>query len=168
VSSIIISFKDRGRTAIAGFLARRMLVLLERFAPAPFQLVPVPTRRSSIAKRGFDHTKFLTKEIGRQSGHPVLVGALSLRRDTSDQRELGVAERRGNLYQSMECNPWVSNSSSGSNLRSLPVVLVDDVVTTGASMLEAKRALQSAGFEVLGFITIAETVAKNQRNLENR
>jgi predicted amidophosphoribosyltransferase len=42
-----------------------------------------------------------------------------------------------------------------------PVVLVDDVVTTGATLLEGRRALMQAGVEVIGFVTIAETLAKS-------
>jgi predicted amidophosphoribosyltransferase len=40
------------------------------------------------------------------------------------------------------------------------VVLVDDVVTTGASLREAERAMKAAGNQVLGFLTIAETLLK--------
>jgi predicted amidophosphoribosyltransferase len=45
------------------------------------------------------------------------------------------------------------------------VILVDDIVTTGASLTEAKRCLEGAGFPVLGFVAFAETLPRNFQKL---
>jgi predicted amidophosphoribosyltransferase len=87
--------------------------------------------------------------LQEQTGVSVTKGVLSFAREASDQRNLGVRGRSANLANSMVAKPL-----------NRPVVLVDDVVTTGATLLEGRRALMQAGVEVLGFVTIAETLAK--------
>lgn len=70
-------------------------------------------------------------------------------RQPEDQRRLGEQARFTNLHEAMS---YRSASSVGSE-----VVLIDDVVTTGATLLEAARAVTSAGDVVVGFMTFAQT-----------
>ena len=114
------------------------------------KLVSMPVRAAALKRRGFDHARTLALALQAQTGASVAKGALTFARQASDQRKLGVRGRSTNLADSMVAKPL-----------NRPVVLVDDVVTTGATLLEARRALMQAGVEVLGFLTIAETLAKS-------
>ena len=113
-------------------------------------LVSMPVRAAAIKKRGFDHARTLALALQAQTGVPVVKSALAFTREASDQRNLGVRGRSANLANSMVARTITR-----------PVVLIDDVVTTGATLLEARRALMAAGVRVLGFVAIAETLAKS-------
>lgn len=112
-------------------------------------LVPMPVRTGALKKRGFDHGRKLALAVQRQTGVSVAKNLLSFTRDARDQRNLSLEGRASNLAGSMKAEST-----------HLPVVLIDDVVTTGATLTEARRALEHRGVRVLGFITIAETLAK--------
>jgi predicted amidophosphoribosyltransferase len=86
----------------------------------------------------------LARRRGLKSNH-----ALIFVKKIADQSGLSRAERELNLRDSMLAKPVVG-----------PVWLVDDVVTTGASIREAVRAMEFAGNQVTGFVTIAETILK--------
>jgi predicted amidophosphoribosyltransferase len=151
-ASAIIAFKDRGRTATKVWLARGLAPLLQNYLSQHpnLSLVSMPVRAAAIKRRGFDHARTLALALQAQTGVSVAKGALTFARQASDQRNLGVRGRSANLAFSMVAKPLKR-----------PVVLVDDVVTTGATLLEGRRALLQAGVEVIGFVTIAETLANS-------
>ena len=94
----------------------------------------VPATSEAFARRGFDHMELVSSALSGFLGVPVL-DALA-RRAARDQRELGREERASNLLGTMEVVQDVS---------SLHLLLVDDVITTGASICEAARALLERG-----------------------
>ena len=112
-------------------------------------LVGLPSAASATRKRGFVPAELFAERLARrrslQSAH-----ALVFARKIADQASLSKADREANLAGSMLAKPVHG-----------PIVLVDDVITTGASMREAARAMAAAGNQVVGFITIAETILKN-------
>jgi predicted amidophosphoribosyltransferase len=152
VASAIIAFKDRGRTATKRMFATRLAGVLQNYLRVypDLILVPMPVRKSALKKRGFDHGRTLALAVQSQTGASVGKNLLTFAREAQDQRNLGISKRAANLANSMTARPI-----------SKPVVLIDDVITTGATLAEAKRALESSGAHVLGFITIAETMAKS-------
>ena len=68
-----------------------------------------------------------------------------------DQSGLSIEQRKSNLSGSMQASRDVLGQR---------VILLDDVVTTGATLLEAARAIAAAGGEVVGFLTFSETILK--------
>lgn len=94
----------------------------------------VPATPQAFARRGFDHMELVSRELSSMVGVPV--ADLLVRESPRDQRELGREERAGNLEGTIS----VIDDVAG-----LDVLLADDVVTTGASMREAARALLSRG-----------------------
>lgn len=151
-ASAIIAFKDRGRTATKHWFAKSLAPLLQNYLPENpnLALVSMPVRAAAIKRRGFDHSRTLALAVQSQTGVSVAKKVLSFSREATDQRNLGIRGRSANLANSMVARPIKR-----------PVVLIDDVVTTGATLLEARRALLVAGVEVLGFIAIAETLSKS-------
>ena len=152
VVNLVLSFKDRGRTALSSYLARLLLPALEKYRAANPKLVSLPSSRSAIIRRGFDSNAVLLRRLSKVSGLARAPRAISLTRQPGDQRGLTAEDRVLNLHGTM-----VAKKGSG------PVLLVDDVVTSGASILEGRRALIAAGFEVVGFITIAETLLEKSK-----
>ncbi len=116
-------------------------------------LVPVPSRPAVVRRRGHDPVLRMTRRaagILRGGGVPAsVVPGLRPGRAVADQAGLGSAKRAANLAGALEaCRPVP---------RSGPVVVVDDVLTTGATAREAQRALQDEGWDVRGVAVVAAT-----------
>ena len=115
-------------------------------------LVPVPSAGRAVRERGLDATRTLARAAARRLTHPArvtVVSALAQARRVQDQAGLTAGERRRNLAGGFRIRRAVDG---------LPVVVVDDVVTTGSSLTEAVRVLETAGVNVLGAATVAATV----------
>ncbi len=154
LANVILAFKDRGRTAMAPYLARQLVMSVEHIDQDAATLVALPSSHGAIIRRGYDANWLLAKALSKVSGLPVAKSLLSFDRQPADQRSLSAAERVANLKFTMK-----SPKGQGK------LILVDDVVTTGASLLEGRRALIDAGFSVIGFATIAETLLQKPVNI---
>jgi predicted amidophosphoribosyltransferase len=147
-AALLTAIKDHGQTSLLGpvGLAMGRVVAARYAASSPVALLPVPSSRASVRRRGVNLGAMLAARVSRQSGLPVSRG-LKLVRDTADQRSLGAEQRFANLHGSMRFEP---QGEPG-------LVLIDDVTTTGATILEAFRAVSEADGQVLGFVTFAHT-----------
>lgn len=142
---ILLAFKEEGRTDVARPLARPLTaaVLAAAAAHPVAVVVPVPTSRAGYRRRGYDPVRLLLRRAGI-GAERMLVPA----RTTSVQKALGREERARNLTGALRARP----SAAGRD-----VVLVDDVLTTGATLEEAARAVEAAGGRVVGAATLAFT-----------
>ena len=106
-------------------------------APRPEALVPVPLHRRRLRRRGYDQALELARPLARTLGIPLHADLLSRQRATAPQSELDAAARQRNLRNAFAVPPN----------RAMPqhVALVDDVMTTGATLRAAARALLKAG-----------------------
>lgn len=121
-------------------LARPLAEILAGFIPEEeFVLVPLPTVRRHIRMRGFDHIDRLTEELGRLRGLETL---RALRRG-NDAVQVGASEEKRREQAKTAYLP----AEGAAIRRDAKYLLVDDVITTGASMTEAARALRAAGAE---------------------
>lgn len=109
--------------------------------PGPL-LVPVPTSAAAFRRRGVRVVELVMRRAGAPHAR-----VLRHARRVADQRTLGRAERGRNVAESMRCV----------ELDGASVLLIDDVVTTGATLGEASRAIVAAGGRVLGAATVAST-----------
>jgi predicted amidophosphoribosyltransferase len=113
-------------------------------------LVPVPSSPAAVRARGQDHARRLARAAARTLPGVPARPLLRLTRAVADQAGLDTAARARNLSGAL-----TARASAG-----LRVVVVDDVVTTGATLAEATRALQAAGAQVLGAAVVAATVRR--------
>ncbi|MFC7184965.1 ComF family protein, partial [Kitasatospora paranensis] len=115
--------------------------------------------RAAVRARGHDPTLRLARAAARElrrGGLPAR--ALPVQRQVRpvhDQAGLGAAERRRNLHGALGVAPGRTGRLAGR-----PVVLVDDLVTTGASLADAARALHEAGCPARAAATVAATVRR--------
>ena len=142
VRDAIAEFK-RGRRAFAEDLAAPAFPLVD----AGTTLVPIPTTRARRVERGFDQTRLLTRILRRRCG--ARVEELLVRRPGPAQHGRTREER---LAFANRFRVRRGRNASGENL-----TLFDDVRTTGATLVDAARTLEDAGFEVAGALTIAWT-----------
>ena len=107
----------------------------------------MPSSRAAARRRGGDHVHRLARRAGRRLGVPI-VPALRLVRAVRDSAGLGAGERHANLSGAMAARPAMPGVTA---------VIVDDIVTSGATLAESIRALRSAGWLVAGAATVAVT-----------
>lgn len=105
----------------------------------PDVVVPVPTTARRRATRGYNQAALLAEVVASSLSRPM-VDALTRRRATSSQTSLAPAERRDNVK-----GAFALASGAGRDLDGGDVLLVDDVLTTGATALEAARTLVGGG-----------------------
>ena len=125
-------------------------------------LVPIPSRRSASRKRGRNFLSEIAKEVASNSATNIKVCKIQLlthSRNVQDQSALNSKQRLANLSGALTVPSKANSNKIGGNIRS--VIIVDDLITTGATLAEAIRALCAAGFEVKGAVTGA--VAKPLR-----
>lgn len=135
--------KGEGETLLARPLGDALAGVLRAALTPEAIAVPVPTSRSAFRRRGYRVPDLLMRRAGVAPRRLLLPA-----RPTADQRGLGAQERADNVRGSMR----VRARGDGAE-----VVLVDDVVTTGATFDEAARVLGSAGFRVVAAVALAAT-----------
>jgi predicted amidophosphoribosyltransferase len=166
-AKLIHEFKENSKFALAKPMAASMAKLL---LGSEIGLVPMPSKKGSFGKRGFTPAKVLANQIAleifRGTGSPIRVfDALQLFSDVKDQAALSGTDRRLNLIGAMSlAKPFKNKTLLGAKLRQSRIWLIDDIVTTGSTLLEARRCLESIGVQVAGFITYADTRPKNRQN----
>ncbi|MFI1165422.1 ComF family protein [Streptomyces sp. NPDC020801] len=151
VRAVLLAHKERGALALAGplgtALAGAVRAGLRGVAGGgdggPVLLVPVPSARRAVRARGHDPVRRIALAAAgelRRSGTPArALAVLRQRRAVADQTGLDARQRLDNLAGALEV------AASGVRLlRGGPVVLVDDLMTTGASLTEAARAVRAA------------------------
>lgn len=151
----IVAWKEESRTGLVRPLAHLLAAAVVEVAGAselPVALVPVPATRRSRLARGADVVDQLARSASgllRDTGlHVSVHQALRVARRTTDQSGLGAHARARNL-----AGAFAARSTTG--LTGHDVVVVDDIVTTGATLREAVRALRAAGQAPIAAATVA-------------
>lgn len=153
----LLHYKERGQRRLAFQLAGYLADAVDEAVRSGPQdglpvLVPVPSRRSAARARGGDHVLRLARTVGRHAGLSV-ASLLRLAAPVADSAGLNPAQRQANLAGRMAAD---SAPESG-GLASARLILVDDIVTTGATLAESARALRAAGWRPMACAVVAAT-----------
>jgi ComF family protein len=144
------AFKFAGKTALARVLAELTIDQCGEALPvAPDVVVPVPLHRSRQRERGFNQSALLAARIARGLAVPCSPRLLRRRRPTRAQSDLSASERRANVRGAFVASGGVAGRH---------VLVVDDVLTTGATVSECAHALLGAGAVTVGVLTVARVV----------
>lgn len=149
VRAIILAYKEEGRTDVTRALAAPLVVAIEcalSNAPqaAQLQLCTVPSSRAAFRRRGYDPVRLLLRRAGLPRAADVLVAT----RRHENQKLLDRSARERNLAG------WLRARHP---LTGRQFIVVDDVITTGATLAEAIRAIRDGGGDVVFAVALART-----------
>lgn len=124
-------------------------------------IVPVPLHRLRLLSRRYNQSALLARKISEISSKPLEVFALKKTKYTPPQNSMTAVQRVKNVHESF----YVTNSH---RVRDRVVILVDDVVTTGATLQACAQALLAAGSREVRALTLGRTLAWHQQQIPYR
>ncbi|WP_406089545.1 ComF family protein [Kitasatospora purpeofusca] len=179
VRQLLLAHKERGALGLAGPLGEALARAVRSAlgpcpGPAPLLLVPVPSARAAVRARGHDPTLRLARAaagaLRREGLDARALPLLRHARPVADQAGLSAAERHQNLRGALTARPPGrlrrpdrTDRPGRPGPAGYRPVLVDDLVTTGASLVEATRALSAAGLRPAAAATVAAAVPHHHR-----
>jgi len=143
------ALKYDGERRLVEPLAELMAARWRRAGVGGELLVPVPVHAQKRRDRGFDQAELLARGVGEKLGLPMIY-ALQRSARTTAQHQLGRRARQSNVQGAFEVAPRHIG-----DVRSRWVILVDDVVTSGATLSGCARALYEAGAFAVSALTLA-------------
>jgi ComF family protein len=159
-SSIVHALKYEGWSAVADEIAVRISrlswprdVIDERAAVVPISLASARKRQ-----RGYNQSALIARALGRQWDIPMWEDAVVRTRETSSQTRLTPEQRLDNVAGSFRVT-----SERRDALRGMHVILVDDVVTTAATLNTCAKALYDAGARIISYVTFGRAHASGDR-----
>jgi ComF family protein len=160
-SAIVGALKYDGWMAVAEAMAERMSrvpwprdVVVERAA-----LLPVPLAPTKQRARGFNQAALVARAVARRWSIPIWEDVLERTRATPSQTSLTPGERLANVHRAFACADGAAERIAGRHL-----ILVDDVLTTGATLNACATALFEAGARTLSYLTFGRARTSADRH----
>ncbi len=149
VDKLIQSFKYGHRLALGNYFGRVMATLGAMLAAD--LIVPLPLHPERLRQRGFNQAIEISRALARDRRLPIDACSCRRVRDTPAQAGLAWRERVGNLRHAFACDADLSGAR---------IILVDDVMTTGASLAECARTLKLHGAATVTALVLARALPK--------
>jgi ComF family protein len=151
LKELIAAFKYKGKDYLSESLGRLLVEFIREYR-LPLEtidtLVPIPLHSARLREREFNQAELLAREVAKAYDKPVTTGLLARLRYTRTQTELAADRRRQNV---LDCFRVIDRTAAaGKN-----ILLIDDVLTTGATLSEAARCLKEAGAGTVLALTLA-------------
>jgi ComF family protein len=157
--ALIHRFKFEGEQKLGQYLCRMALdVMRDRLAAAKSDyIIPVPLRPHDKRCRGFNQTELIAREVAEEINAVMRPDVLIKTKTTRLQAKLTATERWTNVTD-------VFAVHGGTNFSGKSILLIDDIVTTGATCHEAAKALYQAGAETITVFALACADVKGSQN----
>ena len=156
IRQILNAYTDDGQRSLTSWLAPALLASIDHAHITCLSthqvptLVSVPTRKSSQRRRGFDHVELLGTAVARSGSQYRTRRLLRDIRSDPGSKYLNVEDRYTRVRGAFSVRRTLPSPGT-------PVILIDDIVTTGATAREATATLLLAGMNVVAVATIAGT-----------
>lgn len=160
----IRAFKYQDKQELASDLARTLEAGMESLLKPANQpnkrsgivLIAVPLHQTKLEERGFNQSELITRELSKRTGIRCDTRALIRARATTPQYGLTKGERAINVNSAFKANQRAKNKN---------VILVDDVLTSGATAAACSQALLEAGAESVSVLTIARALLRSEKSI---
>jgi ComF family protein len=159
-----LAYDDASRTMILRFKHADQIHAVHTFVPwlrragadllaEADLLIPVPLHRWRLLKRRYNQAGLLAQALGKTAGIPCISDLLLRKRATKVQGHMNPSERHRNVRNAFTVHPRHAKKIAGKR-----IVLIDDVLTTGATVGECAKALKKAGVASVDILSIARVV----------
>jgi ComF family protein len=150
IQSIIHQFKYGDMPRLAKRVGEDVAIPFSQLANFVDVILPVPLHATRLAKRGYNQSELIAKSLSRQFGKPLLARALKRIKPTPSQTGLTLVEREENVRGAFKLSVNEITKLHGKRL-----LIVDDVITTGATMASIGSELATAKPKEVGFFALA-------------
>jgi len=150
LEQLLVALKFGGRRDLARPLGRMAAATVSDWLPTVDVVAPVPLFRRRLVQRGYDQAWLLAQEVARHAGRPAEPRLAVRTRATAPQTSLSAAQRRANVAAAF--------AAGTSRVEGRHVLLVDDVLTTGATASACAHVLVQAGAAEVSVLTVARAV----------
>lgn len=149
--TVLLGFKHGDRQHLVDIMAPQMIRVGRDWLASDTVLVPVPLHRGRLWKRGFNQAALLARTISRRTGSPTAVDALVRVKPTASSRGMGRRARADNVRGAFR----VARAEA---VKGKEIIIIDDVLTTGATVEACARVLLRAGAARVRVLTWARVV----------
>lgn len=151
--ALVHSMKYEGRTSIGLRLGETLGKLLQDNHVQADLLIPIPLHRVKLRERGFNQAERIAKGVSQKTGIPIDANLVHRTKNTQTQTLLSIEKRKKNMDEAFTLHPAKTEM-----VRGRICILVDDVVTTGSTIISCARELVKAGASnvIVGSAALAE------------
>ncbi|MBA4384156.1 MAG: hypothetical protein C0410_05420 [Anaerolinea sp.] len=156
VQKAIHSLKYKQNLAVGSMLAKPLVDLVKKSGWQIDLVVPIPLSRSRLRSRGYNQAALISHQLAAQLNIQHSSNAVKRIRNTSTQIEMDVNKRFTNLLDAFYANP--------ATLKKRNILVIDDVITTGATMQNCAKALLDAGAENIYCLSVARAILRHAKH----
>lgn len=150
---LVVGFKHSDRTELAPILAKWLARSGKDLITSASQLVPVPLHARRLLARRYNQSAILAQSVATLSGSQFAPGLLRRIRATPPQKNLSAGARKRNMAGAFEVPRKAASTVTNGH-----IVLIDDVLTTGATLSACAKALKKAGAKRVDALVLARVV----------
>jgi competence protein ComFC len=150
IREAIHDLKYRQNIGLGFFFSKPLLTMLYESDWQIDLVIPIPISRSHFKQRGYNQSALISRPLARMAGIPHSNNSVARVKETATQTTLNAKERFKNMDDAFLGNP--------DKLKGRSVLVVDDVITTGATMQNCSKAIKKAGAEKVYCLSVARAV----------
>lgn len=156
IQVLIHYMKYKGYYKIGSLLGNKLSEILSVNLPTISSsckiICPIPLHPAKLRDRGYNQTQYIAEPIATKFSIPLLPDLLKRIKNTKTQTRLNIQERKENMKNAFAVNPKYQDL-----IRNKRIMLVDDIVTSGATANEATKVLRSAGARGIFLVALCKT-----------
>lgn len=144
------SMKYEGMPSLGSKLGNRIGEVLQEWNLSADCIIPIPLHKRKLRERGYNQAEYIARGVSETSGIPYYNDLVKRRKDTQSQTTLNIDERRENVHAAFEIA-----AGKLDYIKDKKLIVVDDVITTGATIVSCAQELRLAGAASVIAVSVA-------------